>query len=166
MAERSIGRGGQSVRELIERLQRAAGNNSHSFSRSSGSDDHDADLDDFERPRSPRRPLTRRSTHVNEELASRFPATYTRPRRPLSIRSQQSRSIPQKTGKVFTRNIFLIPDPKTTSVPRGVSRQRLYEKGLVMNFIEFHTSWDEKKMTNVIEKAFESVLSGEAASPR
>lgn len=147
-----------SVRELIERLY-ARGTNSSLPTASS--------RPAAERSRSPHR-------SVSEELEARFPSTFRRSfpqdrhisHSRLTRRPSARQREPEKGGKPFVRNVFLIPDPSNNYVPKGVDRQRLYEDGYVVNFLELNTAWDEERVASVLSKAFKDVLPPESSSPR
>ena len=145
------------IRELLDRLTQASGTGSGSSLSGSSSPVPEPES---VRERSPNRT-------VHEELQARFRATFrTRSRRhtgAVAAHHRHHRSLsashqPETRGKMFTRNVFLITDPEQTTVPRGVDRQTLHEEGLVVNFLEFYTSWDEVKMRETIKKAFHKVM--------
>ena len=161
MSERSEGLGSSrhgagaqgNVRDLINRLR-------SNRSRPSSSSLPQPSLSSSN-PR-PRSPHTHRS--VSEELAARF-------RGGSGARSSVARRhrppLPEKAGKTFVRNVFLIPDPDTIMVPKGVDRQKLYENGYVVSFLELNTSWNEEKVRDTIMEAFQDVLPspGESVPP-
>ena len=59
---------------------------------------------------------------------------------------------------------IIVVDSLHENVPRGVQRQRLHEKGLVVSFVDLWTNWSE--VFQVIESALQGVIDLSKPYPR
>ena len=59
---------------------------------------------------------------------------------------------------------IIVVDSLRENVPRGVQRQRLHKKGLVVSFVDLWTNWSEVFL--VIESALQGVIDLSKPYPR
>ena len=57
-------------------------------------------------------------------------------------------------------------EPGCHVLPRGTSRQILHERGLIVNFMDLWTNWEELEIHKKIEEAFSVILDLIQPSPR
>lgn len=90
------------------------------------------------------------SRSISDELQERFRGgTRFRDTHRRSTSRQRSLATQSATmGKPYTRNIFLVPECMS-AVPKGYDKQRMYEEGMVMNFVQLYTGWEEEKLETI-----------------
>lgn len=98
-------------------------------------------------------------------VSTRFTPYSYQPRRGYGSSSRPAFRPRQEIPKLFVRNVFLV-DANENKVPRGPFRHELYEKGCVVDFFEFCSSWTEERVVEELERAFENVLPAGIPSPR
>ena len=99
---------------------------------------------------------TRYTPYSYQPCRACAPSRISRPS-PSRLRSESPR--------LFLRNVFLI-DAGENKVPRGPFRQDLYDKGCVVDFFEFNSSWSEERVVEELERAFDNILPVGTPSPR
>ena len=77
---------------------------------------------------------------------------------------QQSHRKPV-SGRCFTKDIVMV-ESNDELVPRGSRRRRLHECGLIINFVEFDTLWNEDVLMERVENCFKDVLDQSQPHPR
>ncbi|XP_039681975.1 uncharacterized protein LOC120575324 [Perca fluviatilis] len=60
----------------------------------------------------------------------------------------------------FTKEVILLPDHKSTNVPRRASKAWLFEKGHIKSALEFRCDWDSGRVLQAITVAFQPILEG------
>ena len=85
--------------------------------------------------------------HTQALQASQFNPYNRRGPPPSRISSNRS------TGKAFTRTVFVL-DHGEDSIPRGPTRQFMYEEGRVVDFLELNTAMTNKAVYETIENVF------------
>lgn len=61
---------------------------------------------------------------------------------------------------VFFKEVILLPDDKTTHVPRRAKKAWLFENGHVKSALEFGCGWDSDKIMHAITAAFQPAVEG------
>lgn len=86
-------------------------------------------------------------------------------RKRTSSRPPQLARQVQPNGKRFNRSIVMV-ELGCEIVPRGVSRQELHQKGLVVNFVDMWTNWSEAEVYRKVEEAFGTLFDLTQPVPR
>ena len=92
------------------------------------------------------------------------PRTYYGARRSLRCSRSQVDFNPT-SGRKFTKSIVVIPD-ENNMVPRGVKKQELHSRGLVVNFVDFWTGYSEEDVRWTIEASLSGIIDVTKPQPR
>ena len=150
----------RSVRELVQRVQRrSVGRSQLSIGESATArflttTTGSSQAQTLEEEMGSRFPQCRRGRpypHTQALQASRFNPYNRRGPPPSRITSNRS------TGKAFTRTVFVL-DHGEDSIPRGPTRQFMYEEGRVVDFLELNTAMTNKAVYETIENVFNNIL--------
>ena len=69
------------------------------------------------------------------------------------------------SGRKFTKTIVVIPDGNNMT-PRGIKKQELHSRGLVVNFVDFWTGYSEEDVRWTIEAALSGIIDVTKPQPR
>ena len=69
------------------------------------------------------------------------------------------------SGRKFTKTIVVIPDGNNVT-PRGIKKQELHSRGLVVNFVDFWTGYSEEDVRWTIEAALSGIIDVTKPQPR
>lgn len=67
---------------------------------------------------------------------------------------------PTRESPTFMSELVLLPGPRFGSVPRRGTKAILFDEGHIISALEFHISWDEERVVEVIKDSFAQKLCG------
>ena len=84
---------------------------------------------------------------------------------PVTGRSTARRAGHATAGRKFNRTVVIV-DSSDTNVPRGKRRRQLHELGMIVNFVDFWTNWNQSDVYHTIETAFQGAIDTTKPYPR
>ena len=69
-------------------------------------------------------------------------------------------------AKTFTKDVVLLAKSDGDCIPRGARRSAMYDRGKIVNMVDFKSSWSEQEVRGHIEHCFKNVIDLNKPYPR